>query len=100
MKNLIKNGNKLLNDFFVLYYLKNNFGQTRFFIANIGKKLIPKSCDRNLVKRRIRAILNKNKNLIKNHDILVIAGRKISSDLKFSMLENYLLELLYKIGEK
>jgi ribonuclease P protein component len=85
---------------FVLYYIKNNIGKSRFFIANIGKKIVPKSTDRNLIKRRIKTVLNKNKSLLKNLDILIISRQKISANLKFNEIESYLCELLYNIGEK
>ncbi|MBP7791879.1 MAG: ribonuclease P protein component [Candidatus Goldbacteria bacterium] len=100
IKNLIKNGRKKSDNYFIVYYLKNNAGKTRFFIANLSKKIIPKSSDRNLIKRRIKTILNKRKNSLKNLDVLIISGHKISTNVKFNELEKRLFELLKGIGEK
>lgn len=97
---MIKNGIKKVNNLFIIYYLKNNLNQTKFYIANIGKKAVQKSSDRNLIKRRIRGILNKNKNLLKNLNILIISKHKISPKIKFNELEKYMVELLQNIGER
>lgn len=74
----------------VLKYLKNSYPQTRFgFIT--GKKISNKSTRRNLIKRRLRAIIQKNLPIIKNgYDIILIARPPIAKGTYQSLSESVL----------
>lgn len=89
---IIANGKYIKNRYFVIYNKESNYSYPRFGIA-VGKK-IGNAVTRNKFKRQIRMIINNNKNLFKNNKDYIIIIKKSSLDLKFSELNNNLLELI------
>ena len=96
--NIIKTGCLEKNNYYVIYYKKNNLSKYRFGIS-VGKKLGNAVC-RNKYKRRIRNIINNNKKYYQNGIDYIIILRKSCIDTKFQILETNFLMLINKITEK
>lgn len=85
------------NNYFIIYYRKNK-EHNRFGISvptKTGKANI-----RNKIKRRVKNILNQNKNSVHSSYDYVIIIRKRLLELSFSEIEKELITLIEKIGEK
>ncbi len=94
---IINNCKYLKNDYYVIYYKKNN-KNTRYGISiptKTGKANI-----RNKIKRRIKNIIDNNKNIIPKHHDYVIISRKRLLELNYQDMETNLVNLIKKIGEK
>ncbi len=85
------------NDYYLIYY-RNNNKEKRFGIS-IPKK-IGKAVIRNKLKRRIKNIIDKNKNLITSSYDYVIIGRKRLLEINYQQMEVNLINLIKKIGEE
>ena len=85
------------NNYFVIYYRKNNT-YNRFGIS-IPKKT-RKANIRNKIKRRIKNIIDLNKNYIHSSYDYVIIIRKILIELDYNGIQENLISLLSRIGEK
>ena len=93
IQNIVNNSSKVVNKYYVVYYLKNNLSFSRFCVS-VSKK-IGKANIRNLYKRRIKDILMKNK-LDKNYDCVIIL-RKAILDINYDLLKKELLGILEDI---
>ena len=93
IQNIVNNSSKVVNKYYVVYYLKNNLSFSRFCVS-VSKK-IGKANIRNLYKRRIKDILMKNK-LDKNYDCVIIL-RKAILDINYDLLKKELLSILEDI---
>ena len=93
IQNIVNNSSKVVNKYYVVYYLKNNLSFSRFCVS-VSKK-IGKANIRNLYKRRIKDILMKNK-LDKNYDCVIIL-RKAVLDINYDLLKKELLGILEDI---
>lgn len=72
---LFKIKNKIVGNFFIIYFLKNNLDFNRIAIS-VSKKL-GNSVERNYYRRIIREIYRKNKHLLNNnYDFLIILKNK------------------------
>ena len=85
------------NNYFVIYYRKNNT-YNRFGIS-IPKKT-GKANIRNKIKRRIKNIIDLNKNNIHSSYDYVIIIRKRLIELDYNGIQENLISLLSRIGEK
>ena len=85
------------NDFFIIYYRKNN--ATNRYGISIPKKT-GKAHIRNKIKRQIKSIIDNNENNIQNSQDYVIIIRKKILELKYNEIEKQLLILMKKIGDK
>lgn len=85
------------NNYFVIYYRKNN-ERNRYGIS-VPKKT-GKANIRNKIKRRIKNIIDNNKNNIHNNYDYVIIIRKRLIELNYQEIEKNLIDLISKIGEK
>ncbi|HRU38290.1 MAG TPA: ribonuclease P protein component [Candidatus Goldiibacteriota bacterium] len=92
IKFLIKNGEKTRNAFFTVFTAPSK-GKPRFFAANIAKKSIKKSSDRNRQKRWIREVYRKHKKLLYGLDVLVMPRPGVSGLKSFNETEKALLQL-------
>jgi ribonuclease P protein component len=87
---VIKHGNKKINDYFIIYNIesKNNFSR---YCISVNKKY-GNAVERNRIKRQIRNILTTN--AIKNVYNYVIIIRPGIKGLKYVDIKKYLLELI------
>lgn len=85
------------NAYFVIYYRKNN-EYNRYGIS-VPKKT-GKANVRNKIKRRIKNIIDQNEKTIHNTYDYVIIIRKKLLELDYSQMEEQLITLMKKIGEK
>lgn len=90
IQSIIKKSKKIVNKFFIIYYLDNNLGYNRFCIS-VSKKL-GKAHTRNLFKRRIKDILMKN-NINSSNDYVIILRTSILN-VSYMEMKNELLDLL------
>jgi ribonuclease P protein component len=93
IQNIVNNSSKVVNKYYVVYYLTNDLSFSRFCVS-VSKK-IGKANIRNLYKRRIKDILMKNK-LDKNYDCVIIL-RKAILDINYDLLKKELLSILEDI---
>ena len=85
------------NNYFIIYYRKNK-EHNRFGISvptKTGKANI-----RNKIKRRVKNIIDQNKNSVHSSYDYVIIIRKRLLELSFSEIEKELITLIEKIGDK
>ena len=82
---------------FSIYYRKNN-GENRYGIS-IPKKT-GKAVIRNKIKRRVKNIIDNNKNSMQSGYDYVIIIRKGILELTYTDMENELLKLMSNIGDK
>ncbi|MBQ7137239.1 MAG: ribonuclease P protein component [Bacilli bacterium] len=95
---IINNGKKCWNDAYSIYYDENNYGNYRIGIS-VSKK-IGNAVVRNKIKRQIRNIADKYKNIYqKNRDYIIIVRRNYIN-LNFYELEIKYLELINKITHR
>ena len=92
-----KNGKGLSSPFLSIKYLKNN-DNISLFSTVVSKKVSKISPKRNLIKRRINSILNKNKNLIKQGYFVVFYVKPGALDRSFEQIKEETLNLLTKTG--
>ena len=94
---IINNGKKCWNDAYSIYYDENNYGNYRIGIS-VSKK-IGNAVVRNKIKRQIRNIADKYKNIYqKNRDYIIVRRNYIN--LNFYELEIKYLELINKITHR
>jgi len=85
------------NNYFVIYYRKNK--ESNRFGISIPKKT-GKANLRNKIKRRIKNIIDLNKNYIHSSYDYVIIVRKRLIELEYDEIKENLISLLSRIGEK
>ncbi|XOU94244.1 MAG: ribonuclease P protein component [Candidatus Kerfeldbacteria bacterium] len=79
----------------VLKYIKNNTKITRFGFI-VSTKISKKAVDRNLIKRRMRDVIEKKlSNIKEGYDVILIAKVKIKSN-NYSEIEQMINQLLRK----
>lgn len=92
--NIIENGRYKKNKYFVIYNKESKFLYPRFGIA-VGKK-VGNAVTRNKLKRQMRMILTKNKNLFSNNKDYIIIVKRSSLDISFQQMETEILNLIEK----
>lgn len=90
--NIIENNKKFYNKYYSIYYKDNNLNTVRFGIS-VGKK-VGNAVIRNKIKRQLKNIIDKNKNLFKNNTDYIIIVRRSILYCNFDEKEQYLKELL------
>ena len=94
---IIKNCHYKKNDYFIIYY-RNNNEKNRYGIS-IPKKT-GKAYIRNKIKRRIKNIIDLNeKNIHKTYDYVIIIRKRLV-ELNYQEIEENLIPLIKKIGER
>jgi len=97
IKNLFKKSNIIKNEFFLIYFIRNNCNYSRCAII-IPNTISKKSSLRNRLKRRIRAILIKYiLRKIIGLDFIIMVKKGIENKT-FKDFQKYLLEIFNKIG--
>ena len=92
---IIKNGKKVKNNFFILYYIQKKELKSRFGIA-VGTK-IGNSVIRNKLKRQVKEIIRININNFQNTKDYIIIIRKESLNLSFQKMRENLIDLAEKV---
>lgn len=91
---VIKNNQKIVDKYFIIYYKDNKMGYNRYCIS-VSKK-IGKAHIRNLLKRRMKDILMKN-NIDNSNDYVIILRNGIM-DLSYIKMKDIIINILK--GEK
>lgn len=92
---IINNNISKKNKYYSIYYRKNNTAN-RYGISIPKKTGV--AVQRNKIKRRIKNIIDNNKNIVqKNYDYVIIVKKGIV-DLTYSEMEKELLDLI-RIGD-
>ena len=89
---IIKNTNSKKNSFFVIHTNPKKHENSRFGIAagtKVGNAVI-----RNKLKRRVREILNEERNIFENELDYIIIVRKSCLDLNYEQMKKRLIELI------
>lgn len=92
---IINNGKKCWNDVFSIYYSMNDKENYRFGIS-VSKK-IGNAVTRNKIKRQMRNIVDKYKNIYPNNQDYIIIIRKNYINLTFYEVRDKYIELMKKI---
>lgn len=90
--NIINEGERNSNKYFVICRSKKDFEKNNYGIA-VGKK-IGNAVTRNKLKRQIRNIIDKNKKLFPIYHNYIIICKKEVLELSFQEMENELLKLI------
>ena len=90
---IYKEGDKYLDNLFILYVLPNNTQENRVGLTVTKKVGI--SVQRNRIKRVIREVFRSLKGIAPGNDLVVIA-RKAAVDLEYSQAQDSLTHLLYR----
>lgn len=93
---IINEGNNYYNDCFSIYTMTNIYGYSRFGIS-VSKKL-GNAVLRNKIKRQIRNIIDKNKNIYQNDKDYIIIVRKKYVNYNFLELCNKYIELINRMN--
>lgn len=94
---IIKNGKRISNKYYVICYELSNDSSSKFGIA-VGKK-VGNAVTRNKIKRQIRNIIDNHIKYIQNHHNYIIICKKEVLNLSFREMNDYLIDVLNK-GEK
>ena len=94
ISDIVKKGNKMNNNYYVIYYRRNEFKYNRYCVS-VSKK-IGKANVRNLFKRRVKDILMKNS--INNSCDYVIILKQAIIEINYEKMKIELFNLLK--GEK
>ena len=94
---IINNSKTIKNKYYSIFYRKNNISNR--YVITIPKKL-GIAVLRNKTKRRVKNIIDKNKNTIQNSYDYVIIVKKGILELAYSDMEKELLNLMQSIGDK
>ena len=84
--NIILNGRKFGNKHYYFFYVENNLQRPRFGVT-VGKKL-GNAVIRNKYKRKVRALIDKNKNMFQKGFDYIIMVRKACIGLDYKELES------------
>ena len=90
IQEIIKKNKKIINKYFIIYFIKNYLNYNRYCIS-VGKK-IGKAHTRNLYKRRVKDILMKN-NINSSCDYVIIL-RTATLDISYDLMKESLISLL------
>jgi ribonuclease P protein component len=92
---VMKRGAKFSSKYFVIYKLENHETNHFRFATSVGKK-IGNAVNRNLVKRRIRAAIDKFDLSLKEMDVFIVAKPNVN-DLTFDEYVKQISYLLKKL---
>ncbi len=90
IQNTVKNGNKVVSKYYIVYKLDNSLNNNRYCIS-VSKKL-GKANIRNLLKRRTKDIIQKN-NFNNSCDYVIILRNSILN-IDYLKMNYYLLNVL------
>lgn len=96
--NIINNGIFVKDKYLIIYSLPNNYNRARFGIS-VGTK-IGKANIRNNLKRKIRNIIDINKNSYSKSKDYIIMVRKTCLEIEFNDIKNSYDQLLKKLNNR
>ena len=97
--NIIHSSRYIKNDYYIIYYKEAKEKYYRFGLS-IGKKISNKAVIRNKYKRRLKSIIDNNKNSYsKNKDYIIIL-KKSCLDASYEQLEESFINIMKSIMEK
>ena len=91
---IIKNGRFQKNNLLVIYNKEREDKKINFGIAISNK--VGNAVIRNKIKRRVRFIIDNNRNLFKNGNNYIIMVRKSCQEVNYKILEESLVSLIEK----
>ncbi|MDD3822085.1 MAG: ribonuclease P protein component [Bacilli bacterium] len=89
---IITNHKPIINNYYLLFYVKNNLSECRFGIS-VGKR-IKKAVTRNKIKRQIRAVLRETMEKIKIPVDVIIIVRPGIEKLSFQDKKENLMSIM------
>ena len=95
IEKVMKKGLKYSSKYFVIYKLENNETNHFRFATSVGKK-IGNAVTRNLVKRRVRSVIDRLDLSLKNMDVFIVAKSTVN-DLTFDEYVKQISYLLKKL---
>jgi len=96
-ENIIHKGKFIKNNYYILYYLKNENNKNYRFGISVGKKISNKAVIRNKLKRRLKSIIDNHKNFYQNNKDYIIIMKRSCLDVSFTELENNFINIIKKI---
>ena len=93
--NIIHNANFIKNNYFVIYYIDNDYSRSRFGIAISTK--FGKAHIRNYYKRITRNIIDQNKKSFSNNKDYIIMIKRTCLNIKYKELLTSFIELLKEL---
>jgi len=96
--NIIQKGTFFKNKHFVIYIKERKNEKTKFGIAISNKT--GKAFIRNKLKRKVRAIIDENKNLFQNSYDYIIMIRKTCVESTYKEMNNDLVDLIKEVKVK
>lgn len=91
---IINNGSKISNKYYVITSLPNEFNYTRFGIA-VGTK-VGNAVTRNKIKRQVRTIIDNNLSLFNIYKDYVIICKKEILSIDYNRMQKEMCDLLNK----
>lgn len=85
---ILNNGIKSGDTFFSVYLLRSDRQKNNLYTANIAKKRVKLSVERNRYKRWMRASYHKNKAKLKGFDVLIMPRHAIASLKNFAGVDS------------
>ncbi|MFP4081964.1 MAG: ribonuclease P protein component [Candidatus Aminicenantes bacterium] len=95
---LYRKGKRYRGKYFSLIYLANNLSSSR--IAIVASKKVGNAVKRNKIKRWMRELFRRNKNLLNKPMDIVIIPKKDIADLSWSALQKEYLEAIAHISSQ
>lgn len=95
VKKVFSSGRKVISDSFILYFLRNSAGRSRYAIH--ARKKLGMAVERNRVKRIFRAALYQLRDLLYGYDIIIIPRKKVK-DLDFHLAVHKLEQIFFETG--
>jgi ribonuclease P protein component len=88
---------KHANNCFAVYAVNRpDLPGPKLYVATIGKKIVKKSVDRSLIKRRIRAVFREFGEILGQKDVVIMTRSGVNELRDYSGFRDKLLELFKK----
>lgn len=94
----IHKGRFYRNQSYIVYKIKNNKEIYRFGLS-VGKKISNKAVIRNKLKRQLKCIIDKYKNLYKNGQDYIIIMKRSCLEREYKELENDFLDIMNRMNQ-
>lgn len=98
-ENIIHKGKFIKNEYYILYYLKNDNNKYYRFGISVGKKISTKAVIRNNLKRKLKSIIDNHKNFYQNNQDYIIIMKRSCLEANYKKLENNFISLINKTSK-